>query len=150
MLLLTCAQLYSALYYVPFYDMSIRGAAPVTAGINLFPAVCLLVPGAVLVALLTSRLGRFRWAIWMGWIVTLIACSLLVFFDQHQRTSRVLFAAVLACFGIGNGMLLTGINVGTQALSKAGDRAMAGCMYGFMRSLGMPIGVAVGASCRSL
>lgn len=43
-------------------------------------------------------------------------------------------------------MLLTGVNVGTQAISKAEDRAMAGCMYGFMRSLGMPIGVAVGST----
>ncbi|KAI0571355.1 major facilitator superfamily transporter [Pyrenophora tritici-repentis] len=51
------------LYYVPFYQMSVRGSSPVRAGIDLFPAVCLLVPGSVVVAILTSRLGRFQWAI---------------------------------------------------------------------------------------
>jgi hypothetical protein len=58
------------------------------------------------------------------------------------------FALALAIFGAGNGMVLTSVNVATQAIAaqtiaKAEDRAMAACMYGFMRSLGMPIGIAV-------
>jgi hypothetical protein len=121
--------------------MSVRGASPVRAGIDLFPAVCLLVPGSVVVAVLTSRLGRFRWAIWLGWGITTVACGLFIVFDLHTR--KAVFAVALAVFGIGNGMILTGVNVATQAISKVEDRAMAACMYGFMRSLGMPIGVAV-------
>jgi len=35
------------------------------------------------------------------------------------------------------------LNVGIQAISKPEDAAMAASMYGFLRSLGMPIGVAV-------
>jgi hypothetical protein len=51
-------------------------------------------------------------------------------------------------FGVGNRMVLTSVNVVTQAIAnqtvaKKEDRAMAACMYGFMRSLGMPISVAV-------
>jgi fucose permease len=138
---LTVAQLYTALYYVPFYLMSVRSASPVRAGIDLFPAVCLLVPGSVVVAILTSRLGHFRWAIWLGLVVATVACGLFVLFDE--RTAKAVFAVALAVFGVGNGMVLTGVNVGTQAVAKAEDRPMAACMYGFMRSLGMPIGVAV-------
>jgi hypothetical protein len=40
-------------------------------------------------------------------------------------------------------MLLTGVNVAIQAASYVEDRTMAACMYGFMRSLGMSVGVAV-------
>jgi hypothetical protein len=35
------------------------------------------------------------------------------------------------------------LNVGIQAISEPEDAAMAASMYGFFRSLGMPIGVAV-------
>lgn len=143
---LTDIQLFTGLYYVPFYQMSVRGSSPVRAGIDLFPAVCLLVPGSVVVAILTSRLGRFRWAIWLGWSVTLVAGGLFTVFDE--RTEKAIFALALAVFGVGNGMVLTSVNVATQAIAnqtvaKKEDRAMAACMYGFMRSLGMPIGVAV-------
>lgn len=138
---LTIAQLYTALYYVPFYLMSVRSASPVRAGIDLFPAVCLLVPGSVVVAILTSRLGHFRWAIWLGLVIATVGCGLFILFDE--RTAKAVFAVALAVFGVGNGMVLTGVNVGTQAIAKAEDRPMAACMYGFMRSLGMPVGVAV-------
>jgi len=38
------------------------------------------------------------------------------------------------------------LNVGIQAISKPEDAAMAASMYGFLRSLGMPIGVALAGS----
>ncbi|KAF2818127.1 MFS general substrate transporter [Ophiobolus disseminans] len=115
--------LYSALYYVPFYLMSVRGASPVRAGIDLFPAVCLLVLGS------------------LGLVIANVGCGLFILFDE--RTAKVVFAVALAVFGVGNSIVLTGVNVGTQAIAKAKDRLMAACMYGFMRSLRMPIGVAL-------
>ncbi|KAJ4332565.1 hypothetical protein N0V95_009632 [Ascochyta clinopodiicola] len=138
--------LFTGLYYVPFYQMAVRGSSPIHAGIDLFPAVCLLVPGSVVVAILASRLGHFRWAIWLGWSVTLVAGGLFTVFDE--RTEKAIFALALAVFGVGNGMVLTSVNVATQAIAnqtvaKKEDCAMAACMYGFMRSLGMPIGVAL-------
>ncbi|CAN9337133.1 unnamed protein product, partial [Alternaria alternata] len=108
--------LFTGLYYVPFYQMSVRGSSPVRAGIDLFPAVCLLVPGSVVVAVLTSRLGHFRWAIWLGWSVTLVACGLFTVFDE--RTGEAIFALALAVFGVGNGMVLTSVNVATQAIAN--------------------------------
>ncbi|KAJ4989893.1 major facilitator superfamily transporter [Stagonosporopsis vannaccii] len=133
--------LFTALYYVPFYFMSVRGQSPTHAGIDLFPAVCFLIPGSIVVAALTARLGRFRWAIWLGWAITTTACGLFIIFDIHTRL--VVIAVALAVFGIGSGMVLTSVNVGIQAISKVEDCAMAASMYGFFRSLGMPVGVAL-------
>lgn len=123
--------------------MSVRGGSPIRAGINLFPAVCLLIPGSIVVSVLTTRLGRFRWAIWTGWVVTTIGCGLMIIIDI--RTKPVVVAVVLAVFGIGTGMVLTSVNVGIQAISEPEDCAMAASMYGFCRSLGMPLGVSVGS-----
>jgi hypothetical protein len=126
--------------------MSLHGSSPIRAGVDLLPVVCLLVPGSVIVAVLSSRLGRFRWAVWLGWSVTLVVYGLFTLLDE--RTEKAVFALALAVFGVGNGMVLTSVNVGTQAIAnqtvaKKEDRAMAACMYVLMRSLGMPIGVAV-------
>lgn len=110
------------------------------------PAVCLLVPGSVVVAILISRLAHFRWAVWLGWGVTVVACGVFTLFDE--RTEKAVFALALAVFSVGNGMVLTSVNVATQAIAaqtiaKEEDRAIAACIYGFMRSLGMPTGIAV-------
>jgi len=121
--------------------MSVRGRYPTQAGIDMLPVVLLTVPSSVIVSILTTRLGRFRWAIWGGWMVTTLACGLQVMLDVDSTT--VVTSALLAVLGIGMGMVLTSLNVGIQAISKPEDAAMAASMYGFLRSLGMPIGVAV-------
>jgi MFS family permease len=138
---LTAPQLFTAVYYLPFYLMSVHHKSSTDAGIDLFPALCLMIPGSIVVAGLTTRLGRFRWAIWAGWAITTTACGLMLLFNLHTKT--VVFAIVLAVFGIGCGMILTSVNVGIQAISRPEDCAMAASMYGFFRSLGMPLGVAV-------
>ncbi|KAF1913359.1 major facilitator superfamily domain-containing protein [Ampelomyces quisqualis] len=136
--------LFTTLYYVPFYFMSVRGKSSTDAGIDALPALCLLIPGSIIVSILTSRLGRFRWAIWGGWSVTTLTCGLLLLFGTS--TSMVVVYVILAVFGIGTGMVLTSVNVGIQAISRPEDCAMAASMYGFFRSLGMPIGVALAGS----
>jgi hypothetical protein len=56
------------------------------------------------------------------------------------------WVTILCIFGIGNGMILTSVNVAIQAISKAEDCGRAAAMYAFMRTLGMSIGVAVGGT----
>jgi fucose permease len=121
--------------------MSVRGKSSTDAGRDLLPALCFLIPGSIVVSVMTSRLGRFRWAIWGGWLVTTVACGLQLLFGVS--TSWGMLYAILAVLGIGTGMVLTSVNVGIQAISKPEDCAMAASMYGFFRSLGMPLGVAV-------
>ncbi|KNG52046.1 MFS general substrate transporter [Stemphylium lycopersici] len=67
--------------------------------------------------------------------------GLLILLDIN--TSTAVTSILLAVLGVGMGMVLTSINIGIQAISKPEDAAMAASMYGFLRSLGMPIGVAI-------
>jgi MFS family permease len=124
--------------------MSVRSKSSTDAGKDTLPAMCLLIPGSIIVSVLTSRLGRFRWAIWGGWTVTTLGSGLLLLLGISSN--MIVLYIVLAVFGIGTGMVLTSVNVGVQAISKPEDCSMAASMYGFFRSLGMPIGVAVSHS----
>jgi hypothetical protein len=137
-------QLFCALYYVPFYFSSIKFDPPTQTGLNIFPVTCLLLPGSIIISLITTRTGRYRWAIWGGWVVTTIGCGLFVLLDADTTTP--VWAIILAIFGIGHGILLTSVNVGIQAVSRVEDAGRAAAMYAFMRTLGMSIGVAVGGT----
>ncbi|KAK3324832.1 major facilitator superfamily domain-containing protein [Cercophora scortea] len=137
--------LFCALYYIPFYFIAVRFSSPTQAGLNILPVTCFLLPGSIGISLIATRIGRFRWAIWLGWLLAAISCGLLVLFDQNTATT--VWAVVLALFGIGHGMLLTSVNVGIQAISRVEDAGRAAAMYAFMRTLGMSIGVAIGGTC---
>ena len=128
--------------------MSVIGSSSTQAGINILPAVLFTVPGAIVVSILTSRLGRFRWAMWSGWAITTLACGLQLLLEKSSIP--VVTSAIRAVFGLGMGMALMSLNVGTQAISRAEDAAMTASMYGFLRSLGMPLGVAVSFYSRSI
>ncbi|KAF2472333.1 MFS general substrate transporter [Lindgomyces ingoldianus] len=136
--------IFLALYYTSFYCMSARGSTTTRTGIKTFPALFLMVPGSIVVARLTTRVGRFRCAIWIRWAMTTLGCGLLLLLNLH--TKYVVLAAALTVFGIGSGMVLTSVNVGIQAISKVENCSMAASMYGFMRSLGMPLGVKLSGS----
>jgi EmrB/QacA subfamily drug resistance transporter len=136
--------LFCALFYLPLYFMAVRLVTPIRAGINLLPVSCFLLPGSIVVSVLTTRLGRFRWAIWIGWAITSLACGLLILFEEDTRTA--VWAMISAVFGIGIGMVLTSLNVAIQAISPARDSGRAAAMYAFMRSIGMTVGVAVGGT----
>lgn len=136
--------LFMALYYAPFYFQSVHANSPLQSGLNIFPVVCLLLPGSVLVSILSSSLGHFRWAIWSGWALTTIGSGLMILFGQDTKTP--IWAGIFAVFGVGNGMVLTSVNIGVQAISKTEDCGRAASMYAFVRTLGMSVGVAVGSS----
>lgn len=137
-------QLFCALYYIPFYFTAIRFRTPTQSGLDIFPVTCFLLPVSIVISLITTRIGRYRWAIWSGWVVTTIGCGLLVLLDDETKTP--VWAVILAVFGIGHGILLTSVNVGIQAVSRVEDAGRAAAMYAFMRTMGMSIGVAVGGT----
>jgi len=129
---------------VPFFFTAIKFKRPTESGVDLFPVTCFLLPGSVVISLVTTRLGRYRWAIWGGWGLAAVGRGLLVHLNAHTKTP--VWAVIFAIFGIGHGMLLTSINVGIQALSRVEDAGRAAAMYAFMRTLGMSVGVAVGGT----
>jgi MFS family permease len=142
--LLTTHQLFCGLYYLPFYFMAVKFKSPTAAGVALFPFMCAFLPGSAIVSQLITRLGRFRWAIWAGWFVATLGIGLLILIDLNTKTA--VWAGVQVLFGLGSGMIVSSVNFGIQAIVRTEDCGRAACMYAFMRTLGMTIGVAVGGT----
>lgn len=139
--------LYLGLYYLPFYFMAVLSATAVEAGVNMFAVTCLLLPGSAIVSFLVTRLGRFRWALYLGWTVTTLGCGLVILLPlmgEDIKTSE--WAAILVVVGFGNGIVLTSVNFATQSIASSEDCARAASMYAFFRTLGMATGVAIGGS----
>jgi MFS family permease len=129
---------------MPFYLMAVQFMSPIAAGVALLPSMCAFLPGSAVVSQLITRLGRFRWAIWSGWLIATLGIGLFVLIDVNTKT--VVWAAVQVVFGLGSGMVLSSVNFGIQAIVRTEDCGRAACMYAFMRTVGMTIGVAIGGT----
>ena len=124
--------------YFPYFLSAVLFLSPVQAcGGLLFMLVPVLI-GTVLVSVLFLRLGRFRWALWIGWTATVAGSGFLLLLDQN--TSTALWITVFSVFGLGNGMVLTGLNV-TLATLNPENRAPALVMNGYVRTIGMTLGI---------
>jgi hypothetical protein len=68
--------------------------------------------------------------------------SLFVLFNED--VGGAVIALTLAVFRVESSIVLTGVNVAMQAISKVEDCKIAACMFTFMRSLGIVVSIAVG------
>ncbi|KAE9565954.1 hypothetical protein CGMCC3_g17870 [Colletotrichum fructicola] len=136
--------LYGQLYYVPFYFLSVLSYTPTTSGVAMLPVSVLLIPGSIVSGVMISRLNSYRWAIWVGWMLTTVTSVLLIMWGVG--TSVVFWVCTLMVGGVGHGFVLNAqtfvSGVSTPEESAGGSAAM----YLFSRTLGTAIGVNVGSS----
>lgn len=137
--------LYMALYYVTFYFTSTHFYSPIRSGVSILPASLLVLPGSVIVSALITRFAHFRWAIWIGFAISILATGLFIGL-LTERTATAVWAVLLSLFGLGMGMILSSVNVSVQAIVDAEDAGAAAAAYAFMRSVGMTLGVAIGGT----
>jgi Fungal trichothecene efflux pump (TRI12) len=139
--------LFLALYYAPLYFMAVHFATPTESGINIFPVSCFLLPSSAVVSVLITRLGRFRWALYLGWTILTLGSGLGILMAVRGQTIKTAeWVGIFIVFGLGNGIVLTSVNFAIQSIARAEDCARAASMYAFFRTLGMTIGVAVGGT----
>lgn len=136
--------MFCQLYYVPNYFESVKGNNPTITGVSLPPYSITMVPTRVIIGRLMTRFGRFRWAIWFGWLVTLLGTGLLILLDINTRVYA--WVLIFVVLGIGNGLILLYLNFGIQAMADTRNVAYAAAMYTFVRTFGMCLGVAVGGA----
>ena len=93
--------LWCLLYYQPLYFEGVRGYKPVIAGIALFPATFTVAPMAIITGLAISKMGAFRWAVWLGWGMTTFGVGFLCAIDMNTQLTQVLLTDLLAGVGLG-------------------------------------------------
>ncbi|CAF9931189.1 MAG: hypothetical protein HETSPECPRED_007822 [Heterodermia speciosa] len=136
--------LWCLLYYLPLYYEAVKGETPILSGVSLFPQTFTVAPAAVIVGILVSKTGRYRWAVWTGWLLTTLGTALLYLLDVPTPTpSRILLNLVS---GLGTGMLFAGMAFAIQASASNKDLAFAVAMFSFFRAFGQALGVALGGT----
>lgn len=92
--------------------------------------------------LIVARTGRYRWAIWSGWICLSLGCGLLQLLETTTATAVWVFITLIP--GIGLGLLFTTSSSPAQASTPTPDRDTAAALCSFFRSMGQSLGVVIG------
>lgn len=137
-------QMFAMTYYLMVYLMACKLYSPVMAGTGLLPFVVTVVPVSALTGPAITKLGRYRWAIWLGWSVSVLGLGLLIVLGVGTHPAIWIF--IFICAGAPQGLLLNGHATAISASCGSEDAAHAASMYSFMRSFGLCLGVIVGGT----
>lgn len=135
---------WSILFYMPLYFEAAKNFSAIQSGIGLFPWTFTIAPTAVVGGVLIARTGRYRWAIWSGWLLSAAGVGLLVLY-RADSPSRAWIPLGLAS-GVGLGILYPALSLCNQAAAPPADVAVAAALSAFFRNYGQMLGVAVGGT----
>lgn len=103
-----------------------------------------LFPAGVLAGVWITRRGTFLPVVRLGLFLTMLGNGMLFLLDDKIPIAASIW--VLITHAIGQGCLLTSMNIASQAVTENQDAAYAVTTYMFMRTLGMCLGVAIGGT----
>lgn len=134
--------LWCILYYLPLYFEAVKDLSPIMAGVALFPQTFTVAPASIVVGILVTLTGRFRWALWVGWVLTTTGMGLMYLLSVEISTVAWVFVNLVA--GLGTGMLFPSMAFAIQASASDQNMAIAVAMFSFLRSFGQSFGVGIG------
>ncbi|KAM5451832.1 hypothetical protein MaudCBS49596_003660 [Microsporum audouinii] len=134
--------LWCGLYYMPLYFETVKEYSPILSGVALFPLSFTVAPSAVVVGIITTLTGRYRWSIWAGFFLSTLGLGLFAILKVTTSVAGWIFLMLPA--GVGLGMLFPGLGFAIQASALKGHMSMAVAMFSFFRAFGQAIGVAIG------
>jgi hypothetical protein len=105
------------LYYLPLYYEAVKEMSPIMAGVAVFPQTFTVAPASVAVGIIGTVTGRFRWAVWSGWVLMTLGMGLMYLLDVHTSTVKWVFINLVA--GLGAGMLFPSMSYGVQVCAPA-------------------------------
>jgi MFS family permease len=128
----------------PLYFEGAKGFTPINAGIGLFPWTFTTGPAAVIVGIIVAKTGKYRWAIWLGWVLTSLGIGLMTLFKAETKTIEWVLLSLVS--GLGLGILYPAMSFAIQAAASNRDLPYAAALYSFFRNFGQMLGVAVGGA----
>ncbi|KAF4556625.1 Efflux pump-like protein 3 [Elsinoe fawcettii] len=134
--------LWCLLYYGPLYFEAVKGYSPLLSGVALFPSTFTVAPASVVVGVLVTKTGRYRWSLYIGWFLATLGFGLQYLMTPTVPTVAWVFFLLIT--GLGTGLLFPGLGFSIQAATSEQDTAPAVALFTFMRTFGQAIGVAVG------
>ena len=134
--------LWTMVYYLPVYFQGVKGYSPLISGVAALPQTCTVVPCAMAVGICAGVTKRYRWALWLGWLLTTLGCGLLILLDVSTGIAAWIFLELVS--GVGIGLLFPSMSLAIQASSAQQHTAVAATLFAFFRAFGQAVGVAVG------
>ena len=134
--------LWCTLYYLPLYYEAVKEYSPIISGVALFPETFTVAPSGMIAGILITVTGRYRWAVWLGWVLSTIGLGLMCLIKPTTSVAGWILLNLVA--GLGLGVLFPSLGYAVQASAKPENLAIAVAMFSFFRALGQAIGVAVG------
>ncbi|EEP77863.1 conserved hypothetical protein [Uncinocarpus reesii 1704] len=134
--------LWCGLYFLPLYFETVKEYSPVISGVSLFPLSFTVAPSAVVVGIVVTKTGHFRWSIWAGFLFATLGLGLFCALKPSTSIAGWIFLTLPA--GLGLGMLFPSLGFAIQASALPGHMSIAVAMFSFFRAFGQTIGVAIG------
>jgi EmrB/QacA subfamily drug resistance transporter len=129
------------LAYMPTYIQMVHGLSPTKAGLMMIPMVAGLMPTSIIIGIIVSRTGRYKWYPVVGMFVVAVGLFLLGGLETHD--SLVHLGLVLFVFGLGIGMAMQILVLMVQNAFPVAMVGTATASNNFFRQIGMSVGSAV-------
>lgn len=132
----------SLVFYLPLYYEGVKGYNTTITGVALFPETFTVAPAAVIIGIAIGKVGKFTWAVWSGWLLTILGAGVMWLLDVDTSVVRWVFLNLTV--GIGTGFLYPAHQFSIQAATDDQHLAPAVSMWSFFRTVGQALGVAIG------
>jgi len=126
---------------MPLYFEASKAYTSIKTGLAALPQTLTVVPSAAVVGIIASKTGRYRWSLYVGFVLTTIGMGLLYLLDVGTSVVEWVFLELVG--GIGIGLLYPGMNLSIQSSVPPKDIAIAAGLFTFFRAAGQSVGVAV-------
>lgn len=110
--------------------------------VALLPESFTVAPSAIVIGILVTITGGYRWAIWLGLALSILGLGLLCIIDVGTSIPGWIFLNIVP--GLGLSILFPCLTFGVQASSTNENLTIVVAMFSFFRSFGQSIGVAIG------
>lgn len=129
------------LAYMPTYIQMVHGMTPTRAGLMMIPMIAGLLPTSIIVGIVVSRTGHYKWYPVIGMFITAVGLFLLGGLETHD--SLLHLGVTLFVFGIGIGMSMQILVLMVQNSFPISMVGTATASNNFFRQIGMSIGSAI-------
>ena len=132
----------SASYYLPLYFQAVRGASPISSGVDLLPTAIALAVSSILTGVFVKKVGMFLPPIYFGMLLMLVGFGTFIDFTATSSWGKLIGFQVIA--GLGVGPLFQAPIIALQAHINPRDIGTATATLGFIRQLATSTSVVIG------
>ncbi|KAN0112081.1 MFS amino acid permease [Russula decolorans] len=128
-------------FYLPLY-FQVLGSSATGAGVRMIPFSLTASVTSMVSGVSVTRSGAYRAVIWASWAFMVLGWGLMTTLDDHSNTAKKVFYPLVTAAGVG--CLFQIPLIALQAAMPLKDMATSTGTFGFLRTMGGTVGIAIG------